>query len=74
MLEFNLSFPSRKQWFYFGVLMLTGIAFMTFTFTIALHLLIFTPSIFALSYSSGNLSIILAFVALKGLWKQVLYN
>eukprot|EP01024_Parvocaulis_polyphysoides_P055373 TRINITY_DN5661_c0_g4_i1.p2 TRINITY_DN5661_c0_g4~~TRINITY_DN5661_c0_g4_i1.p2 ORF type:complete len:235 (-),score=20.85 TRINITY_DN5661_c0_g4_i1:415-1119(-) len=61
--------PNSRQFVYFGFLMGGGLLFLTLAFTVALPMLVLSPSKFAISFSLGCLCMLLAFSALRG-WKQ----
>eukprot|EP01026_Neomeris_dumetosa_P024935 TRINITY_DN2059_c1_g1_i5.p3 TRINITY_DN2059_c1_g1~~TRINITY_DN2059_c1_g1_i5.p3 ORF type:complete len:233 (-),score=11.08 TRINITY_DN2059_c1_g1_i5:456-1154(-) len=65
--------PSSRQFVYFGFLMGGGLLFLTIAFTIALPMLVISPSKFAISFSLGCLCILLAFSSLRG-WKTSLHH
>lgn len=60
-----------QNWYYFGGFMLGGMIMLFLAFTVALPMVVLSPSKFAFAFSIGSLLVLAAFTSLKG-WRQQL--
>ncbi|GMH32778.1 hypothetical protein BSKO_00612 [Bryopsis sp. KO-2023] len=61
--------PSRQQWYYFAAFLTGGLVMLFLAFSVALPIIVLSPSKFAFSFTLGSVLIMSAFTVLKG-WKQ----